>query len=271
MSRVEPLCTSNRVTSAIIIGSELSGKTMMVEAEIGATPEAAAAAVKAGNSTITWPWCNVEYPITNFAAMWPTDEVANFTDEVRAIAKTTVYGLNEYTGYVFKGSRTPFSNGNGFGLSWPPAVRVSEASDTKYLMDKFSNAGSKAAATNGIVSTGGGMLENMGACAAINEMLFQSYSGVLKFFPVWSAADMGPASFTTLRGYGAFIASASMDASGTVSPIELMSESGLDCAVQSPWPTLVVKSGGKTIATTKQGNVYTFATDKGATYTLSSQ
>lgn len=33
-------------------------------------------------STIVWPWCNVEYPISNFAAMWPTDEVGTF--QVRA-------------------------------------------------------------------------------------------------------------------------------------------------------------------------------------------
>ena len=34
-----------------------------------------AAVAAAGNSTVVWPWCNTNYPISNFAGMWPTDEV----------------------------------------------------------------------------------------------------------------------------------------------------------------------------------------------------
>jgi len=262
-----------RNASAIVNGAQLSGRPIMVEAAAGPTPEAGAAAARAGNSTITWPWCNVEYPITNFAAMWPTDEIGTLqtTDhDLLDAAKTTVYGLNNYTGYVFKGSRTPFANTNGFGLSWPPAVRVSGAADAELLMLKLANAAQAVTGPNGIIANGGGMLENMGAVIAVNDMLFQSHAGALRFFPVWNAAVFGPARFRTLRGYGAFLASASMNAAGVVAPIVLLSERGADCVVESPWPRLVVVSGGHAVATTSKGGVlYSFPTTAGATYTLS--
>jgi hypothetical protein len=68
------------------------------------------------------------------------------------------------------------------------------------------------------------MLENMGATVAINDMLFQSHGGALRFFPVWDAQALGAASFGTLRGYGAFLASGAIDADGNISPITLFSE-----------------------------------------------
>lgn len=35
------------------------------------------------------------------------------------------------------------------------------------------------------------MLENMGAVIAVNDMLFQSHAGALRFFPVWDASALG--------------------------------------------------------------------------------
>ena len=49
------------------------------------------------------------------------------------------------------------------------------------------------------------MLENIGATQAINDLLFQSHGGRMRFFPVWNAAALGAASFATLRAYGAFV------------------------------------------------------------------
>jgi hypothetical protein len=173
--------------SAVVVGSDLSGKPIMTEALAGATPERAAAAAAAGNSTVVWPWCNANYPISNFAAMWPTDEIGTLqtTDAtVLAAAKTTVYALNDYAGIAFKGSKTPFANMNGFGLSWPPAVRVSTPSDSAVLISRFATAADTVTAANGIDANGGGMLENMGATVAINDMLMQSHAGAIRLFPV---------------------------------------------------------------------------------------
>eukprot|EP01046_Picozoa_sp_COSAG06_P032134 COSAG06_NODE_3188_length_5711_cov_19.904490_4_plen_134_part_00 len=80
--------------------------------------------------------CNKEYPISNFAAMWPTDEVgATQTTDVRllATAKQTVFALNKY-------QAKPWANVNGFCLSWPPAVRVSGREDAELLVTSFATA-----------------------------------------------------------------------------------------------------------------------------------
>ncbi len=37
---------------------------------------------------VVWPWCNKEYPISNFAAMWPTDEIG--------VTQTTDAGIYIY-------------------------------------------------------------------------------------------------------------------------------------------------------------------------------
>eukprot|EP00045_Choanoeca_perplexa_P010948 m.113885 g.113885 ORF g.113885 m.113885 type:complete len:1025 (-) comp15458_c0_seq1:111-3185(-) len=258
--------------SAISVGAQLSGLPLMVEAEPAPTPAQAAYAKAAGNSTVIWPWCNANYPISNFAAMWPTDEVGSFQTQdpnLLATAKRTVLSVNNYTGFCFACSRTAFANDNGFGLSWPPAVRVAEFSDAAWLLGQFAHAATIVTAANGIDSNHGGMLENMGAVVAINDMLFQSHGGALRFFPVWDATTMGPASFTTLRGYGAFLASAAIDAQGQVSPIEVISQVGGVCTVESPWPGLKVLHKGEAVPTTSKGrNVFTFATDANETYIL---
>jgi hypothetical protein len=103
-------------------------------------------------------------------------------------------------------------------------------------------------------------------------MLLQSHAGVLRFFPVWDAAALGPASFQTLRAYGAFLVSASVNTAGVVAPIQLFSEQGHSpCVIESPWPTLVVTAfGGKALAVTKSAvGTFEFNTTKGASYALS--
>jgi hypothetical protein len=165
---------------------------------------------------------------------------------------------------------------------------------------------SASCAINGILHNKGGMLENMGAVVAINDMLMQSHGGALQFFPVWDAASLGPASFQTLRGaalslvpmpsmyqlakpllihfyflwdtacsllgYGAFLVSAAIDKSGTVSPITIVSEKGQDCAVVSPWGTLkVMQDNGHPVKVVQRGTIFTFSTLAGAGYKLSEQ
>ena len=69
----------------IVVGSQLSGRTMLVEASAGLTPAAEAFALQGLNatgdgplcdhppcSTIVWPWCNVEYVSMRilFVCLW---------------------------------------------------------------------------------------------------------------------------------------------------------------------------------------------------------
>jgi hypothetical protein len=273
---VEPNATN------VVVGYELSGKQLLVEARAGATPLAEQQLLAAGNSTIIWPTCNVEYPITSFAMMWPTDEIAHVTSaQVFEAAKRTAWALDKYTGFTFAGSKLPFANENGFGLSWPPIVRVSNTTDAPLLASYMANASSLTTATNGIRANGGGCLENIAATAAIAEMLLQSYEGVLRVFPVWSASSNGPAAFSTLRAYGAFLVSASVDGTGTVAPMTVVSEQGTSpCVIESPWargaPNVTLKGPGTSVGVWpvsrfRRGQAvtyYAFNTTAGATYTI---
>merc|ERR1712000_173456 len=128
---------------------------------------------------------------------------------------------------------------------------------------------------NGCAHSKGGMLENIGATQAINDLLLQSHGGRMRFFPVWNATALGEASFTTLRAYGAFLVSGAIDAGGTVTPVSLLSEVGGDAVFESPWagsasPKVTDGAGATVPITTVSPGVYSFATKAGAKYTMSS-
>ena len=250
-------------------GTEFNGGAgFLVEAEYGHHPGMAPNGT-AGSPPV-WPWCNKEYPIANFAAMWPTDEIGATQTADKALlarAKQTVYALNKY-------QRKPWANTNGFCLSWPPAVRVSGAEDAAALVGAFAAAIASTTGNNACVENNGGMLENIGATVAINDLLLQSHGGVLRFFPVWDAAALGAASFTTLRAYGAFLVSASVDKGGVVAPVALASEVGGDVVLESPWGAgaapRVADGSGATVPVAAVGlGVFSFSTSAGGTYTIS--
>jgi alpha-L-fucosidase 2 len=119
------------------------------------------------------------------------------------------------------------------------------------------------------------MLENIGATVAINDLLLQSHGGIMRFFPVWNATALGTASFTTLRAYGAFLVSASVDKNGIVSPISLSADVGGDVVFASPWvgsniPKVSDSNGVAIPVTTVSQGVFSFATNAGTSYTISS-
>lgn len=249
-------------------GSEFNGGAgYFVEAEFGHHP----GVLPNGSTTapVTWPWCNKEYPISNFAAMWPTDEIgATQTADAALLAraKQTVFALNNY-------QAKPWANTNGFCLSWPPAVRVSGQEDATTLIGKFAVAIPSTTGNNACVQNQGGMLENIGATVAINDLLLQSHGGMLRFFPVWNATALGAASFTTLRAYGAFLVSASVAADGAVSDVALFSEVGEEVVFASPWagpvPHVSESDGTPVPVATVSAGVYSFATSAGVSYTIS--
>ena len=118
---------------------------------------------------------------------------------------------------------------------------------------------------------GGGGIENSSAVpGCINEMLFQSHEGVLRFFPVWNHKQ--DAAFEKLRGYGAFVVSASLK-NGQIGPIQLYSEKGRDCKVQCPWENgMNIWNRKKMVECTMEEEngqkVYIFATMPGERYVL---
>lgn len=74
---------------------------------------------------------------------------------------------------------------------------------------------------------------NFAAAAALQEMLLQSYSGVLRLFPA-VPATWKDASFETLRAEGAFLVSAEREG-GAVERIEIVSEKGGPCRLEDPF------------------------------------
>ncbi len=84
---------------------------------------------------------------------------------------------------------------------------------------------------NGMFRFIGGGLENSAAVpGTVNEMLLQSYDGVVRLFPCWNRA--WDASFKNLRAYGAFTVSAELR-SGVVNA-EIVSEKGITLRIEKP-------------------------------------
>lgn len=150
-------------------------------------------------------------------------------------------------------------------LSWIPAARIVEKRNASELLDGFEQAirtsvylnwyhphGEQtalcslsklvliaipptafSALNRSFLRTGGGGYEDVGAVEAVNCMLLLSIEGFLRFFPAWPLGEV--ASFHGLRASGAFIVSASVDATGTVSGVSLVAEAGGRCVFLNPW------------------------------------
>ena len=111
-----------------------------------------------------------------------------------------------------------------------------------------------------------GGIENNGAFLVLNEMLFQSYEGVLRFFPCWPREQN--ARFGDLRAYGEFLVSAELK-DGKVCGVRIISEKGKDCTVQNPWPgskVQIVRNGK--LAETVSGERFTLKTGVGEVLAL---
>lgn len=93
----------------------------------------------------------------------------------------------------------------------------------------------------------GGWMETLGMVGVFNDMLMQSWSGVIELFPGWNRNL--DAEFTSLRADGAFLVSARLR-DRIVTEFSVYSEKGGTCKVANPW---------------KKGQVMTFACNPGET------
>jgi alpha-L-fucosidase 2 len=112
----------------------------------------------------------------------------------------------------------------------------------------------------------GAWTETLGIVAPLQEMMLQSYGGVLRVFPCWPANVA--ASFTTFRAEGAFLVSASWE-EGAVTSLEILSETGGTCRLAEPWPegVSIETSSGLPIATVQWAEgIPAFETTAGETY-----
>jgi hypothetical protein len=114
----------------------------------------------------------------------------------------------------------------------------------------------------------GAWTETLGVAAPLQEMLLQSYGGVLRVFPCWPTGVA--ASFTTLRAEGALLVSASW-ADGRVTALKILSEVGSPCRMVSPWSDGVeveTATGQPVVLTDWAPRIVAFETAAGQEYVV---
>jgi len=122
--------------------------------------------------------------------------------------------------------------GNGIETCFPGAVRVGYDADSiiKYLKQRLA---AQSFPNLYIVQSGGGIETLAAVPLTINEMLLQSYEGIVRIFPNWNHNK--DASFDKLRAYGAFVISSSVK-KGAIEYVTILSEKGRPCIMENPWP-----------------------------------
>jgi len=114
----------------------------------------------------------------------------------------------------------------------------------------------------------GAWTETLGVCAPLQEMLLQSYGGVLRLFPAWPL-DV-PAEVGTFRAEGAFLVSASCSAGG-IGPVDVLSQRGGACRLYPPWPSGIVVETAEGVAVAVRPwaeGIVEFDTEAGRTYRI---
>jgi len=132
---------------------------------------------------------------------------------------------------------------NGVETCYPGAIRVGYPAEEviSHLKERIAMS----SYSNGWIFQWGGGIETLSAVPmTVNEMMLQSYEGVLRIFPNWDR-DID-ASYKNLRAYGAFLVSASIS-DGEVGDVRIVSEKGRMLRMENPWPekTVKVKRNGK--------------------------
>lgn len=150
--------------------------------------------------------------------------------------------------------------GNGIETSFPGAVRVGYDSDEilNYLKERIA---AQSLPNLWITQSGGGIETLAAVPLTINEMLMQSYEGLLRIFPNWN--KLKDASFKTLRAYGAFLVSSRLK-NGKIEYVKILSEKGRVCVLENPWPGKYVqlKRNGK-VSEKLSGDILSFKTAPG--------
>lgn len=136
-----------------------------------------------------------------------------------------------------------WDDNNGFSSWYTACARV--GCDPTLMLKNLRKVCDKRSMPNLIITYGGGGIENVSGFLCLNEMMLQSYEGVLRFFPCWPKDQ--DARFGTLRAVGAFLVSAEIK-NGLVGDVKIVSERGRECNVQNPWPgksVVLIRNGVK--------------------------
>lgn len=243
---------------------------------------------------------NSRYPVVNFGHIHPASMITRLSvsEELMQIGRNTVDQINKRNGWVPE---------NGLCMGWPPAAVV--YNNASYTMDGFTSGLARVMMPNYVPQIFGGCVsEQAGALQGINDLMMQSYDGVIVFFPAgWDDgrgsggssigdgegpldAGISPGgggggasapSFTSLRARGAFLVSASWRNGAVGNGIEVVSEAGANFSFANPYggntrvpPMVHTKATGLHIPfnglpyDSAAGQVYTFPTSEGGEYVI---
>lgn len=154
---------------------------------------------------------------------------------------------------------------NGSNSYLPAGARIGV--DPDFIIEGIHQNIKEFALPNKLFRHHGGGIEHLTTIpATINEMLMQSYEGVIRLFPCWNKKN--DASFENLRADGAFLVSASLS-NGEISSVKIKSLKGRPCTVCCENVTSIKsEKDNKEIPYTKTQDMLTFETEVNGEYIL---
>ncbi len=151
--------------------------------------------------------------------MYPAGQLGSRSDKHLLDAMRNVFEMT--AGWV---------NDNLFCSYYPVASRL--FADPNVIMEHYREVFDKKTHPNMLFCFAGGGMENCaGVMAGVNEMLLQSYEGVIRIFANWNKKH--DALYENLRADGAFLVSANLK-NGVVSA-EIFSEKGRNLCLEAPY------------------------------------
>ncbi len=154
---------------------------------------------------------------------------------------------------------------NGSNSYLPAGARIGV--DPDFIMEGIRQNIKEFGLPNRLFRHHGGGIEHLTTVpATINEMLMQSYEGVIRLFPCWDKKSN--ASFENLRANGAFLVSADLKDEKVIS-LKIKSLRGRKCTAECDGIGCITReSDGTNVAFKADGNTVTFETKENETYTL---
>ncbi len=186
--------------------------------------------------------------------IYPASQIGFSSDEkMLKIAKNT-YFIND---------RRLDDNGSNSYL--PAGARIGV--DPKFLIDGLHMNIKEFGLPNRLFRHHGGGIEHLTTVpVTVNEMLMQSYEGIIRLFPCWDKKMS--ASFENLRADGAFLVSAELK-NKEIKSLKIKSLKGRPCNVDcSGIKSVIREADKKEIPFRRNGSAVSFETEKDVTYIL---
>ena len=130
---------------------------------------------------------------------------------------------------------------NATSSIYPCAARLEISPDI--IIRKLKENYKRFLLANGLFSYGGGCIENNSVTAAtLNEMVLQSYQGIIKIFPNWSISK--PCEFKNLRADSGFLVSSQI-ADNDIKYVSIFSENDSRMIIENPYCSAKIYYKGK--------------------------